>query len=63
MKELSQDAFKPKIYDADRIRKEYPQLHLDGNEIDDFDPNQLKLLPVLATDRNTRQGRNNELRR
>lgn len=49
--------------DTNRLRKDYPQLHLADTEEDEFDPNELKLLPVLATDRNTTQGRNNELRR
>ena len=32
------------------------------SEEDEFDPNELKLLPVLATDRNTHT-KNNELKR
>jgi len=36
-------------------------LRLNESEEDEFDPNELKLLPVLATDRNSRKHKEHEL--
>ena len=48
----------------DQLKKEHPALKLNDSELEEeFDPNELKLLPVLATDRNTRNTKNNELKR
>ena len=45
-----------------KIKKDFPALRLnDSTEEDEFDPNELKLLPVLATDRNARKDKGNEM--
>ena len=45
--------------ESEKIKKEFPGLRLNESEEDEFDPNELKLLPVLVTDRNSRK--HNEL--
>ena len=54
-----QKTYQPESIDS-ALRKYFPNLHLINDTEEEFDPNELKLLPVLATHRNAR--RNNELR-
>ena len=49
--------------DALKIKNQYQKLRIGDSEEEEFDPNELKLLPVLATDRNQRNMNANELRR
>lgn len=63
MKELSQETFSPSsLKKSATLRREFPGLHLEDTEEDEFDPNELKLLPVLATGRTRRRGAENEMK-
>ena len=63
---VSQETFRPDLNlspAASALKREFPALALVESEEDEFDPNELKLLPVLATDRQTRKGDDTLLRR
>ena len=50
---MSQETFRPDINQpTSQLKKDYPQARLVDSEEEEFDPNELKLLPVLATERN-----------
>jgi hypothetical protein len=50
------------VIEVDEIRKNLPNLLKNDTSEEEFDPNELKLFPVLATDRDTRRRGKNELR-
>ena len=53
--QLSQETFKPEGDGRNSsLKNKYPYIQMIDSEEDEFDPNELKLLPVLATDRNKR---------
>lgn len=62
MKELSAETFSPaSLKRSTTLRREFPGLHLEETE-EEFDPNELKLLPVLATGRTKGRGAENEMK-